>query len=302
MPHIHSMIMPSILDGITNGRLPTSIMMEIPSERDSNPAGYQLVIPAAKAYIAMHAHARNDGVILKPTSSVDTYRPFMIQELTYYARYSVDGTCSGCKTCVGYGRRCKQIQSNGKCPATAACPGTSNHGWGLAVDTGTELDGDYAAEPINATTLDWLDQYAWTYGFSWALLPEEPWHIQYCTGDKTPPAVYAYWNPPVPPTPPLPSNMEDVSKIKRVVGSTATLNITGSLATWVKDGDAVNYLIYSGLAEDGRFDANGNPNDVPLYALKGLTLIGSVGAYSVEVGPPRRDIEVRAEHFSDQIV
>lgn len=293
--HVKPVVMPSILNGHTNGQLPDSILMPIPSGRPIQSANYRMVIPAARAYIAMEAHARWDGIILKPVSTVDTYRSFAFQEAVYLARYAVDGTCGGCKTCTGYGTRCKKRQANGLCPATAACPGTSNHGWGLAIDVGTELDGDVDPEGIDGKTLAWLDRWAWDYGFSWELLPEEPWHIRYCTGDATPKAVNDYWNPPVPPDPPPPSTVDDMSVIKRVEGSTATLNVTGSFATWVRDGNAVNALIYIGLATDGR------DSDIPLYALKGLTLVGPVGDYSVEEGPPRRDVKVEAYHFSGQI-
>lgn len=243
----------------------------------------------------MNSHAKRDGITLKPVSTADTYRPFTVQESTYLVRYDADGTCGGCKTCTGYGTRCKKRQANGLCPATAACPGSSNHGWGLAVDVGTELDGDVGAEGIDGMTIAWLSAYAWDYGFSWSLLPEEPWHIQYCTGDIAPQAVFDFWNPIVPPPPPPPDTIEDMSVIKRVEGSTATLNINGNLATWVRDGHAVNALIYIGLAKDGR------DSDVPLYALKGLTLLGDVGDYSVEEGPPRRDVKVESWHFGGQI-
>jgi hypothetical protein len=245
----------------------------------------------------MEAHARLDGITLKPVSSVDTYRPFSVQESVYLARYSTTGTCGGCKTCSGYGTRCKKRQADGNCPATAACPGTSNHGWGLAVDVGTELDGDVGAEGIDGRTLAWLSSYAWDYGYSWSVLPEEPWHIQYCTGDFVPQAVQDFWNPPVPPPPTPPTTVEDMSEIRRVENSTATLNVNGDTCTWVKDGNAINALIYLGVVKDGR-----DKGDIPLYALKGLTLIGSVGDYSIEEGPPRRDVKVEYWHFGYQLL
>jgi hypothetical protein len=40
--------------------------------------------------------------------------------------------------------------------------------------------------------LRWLAEHAPDYGFSWELLPEEPWHLHYCPGDKVPAAVVAY--------------------------------------------------------------------------------------------------------------
>ena len=30
------------------------------------------------------------------------------------------------------------------------------------------------------------------FGFSWEVVPEEPWHIRYTAGDNVPPAVQAW--------------------------------------------------------------------------------------------------------------
>jgi LAS superfamily LD-carboxypeptidase LdcB len=49
----------------------------------------------------------------------------------------------------------------------AARPGTSKHGWGVAVD----LD-------LNNQAQQWMRQNAHNYGFS-ANVPREPWHWQY---------------------------------------------------------------------------------------------------------------------------
>jgi LAS superfamily LD-carboxypeptidase LdcB len=49
----------------------------------------------------------------------------------------------------------------------AATPGTSNHGWGLAVD----LD-------LNPAAQQWMRDNGWRYGFV-EDTPREPWHWAY---------------------------------------------------------------------------------------------------------------------------
>jgi hypothetical protein len=193
---IRPVVLPFCLEGQKNGQLDPAILAPIPSERATS-TGYQMVLPAARAYRAMHAAAKAKGLTLKPVSAADTYRPYSVQLAIYQQRYAVDGTCGGCKTCAGFGRRCKKRQSNGSCPATAACPGTSNHGWGLAVDLGVETDGDVAAESIGTASrptpeLTWLSNNADDFGFSWETLPEEYWHLRHYRGDDLAPAVLAY--------------------------------------------------------------------------------------------------------------
>jgi LAS superfamily LD-carboxypeptidase LdcB len=180
---------PSRLAGLHNGRLPDSVLAEIPHERLGERTGYRMVIEAARAYRALHAAARVDNVILKPLFPGDTYRTFEQQKTLFESRYTPNGPCGKCKTCAGYALRCKLCNDEGKPVATAACPGESNHGWGLAVDLGTELDGDLLAERIDGPTLTWLEEHANRFGFSWETVPEEPWHIRYFGGDVLPQAV-----------------------------------------------------------------------------------------------------------------
>ena len=51
---------------------------------------------------------------------------------------------------------------------------------GLAVDVHT------AGEPKR---LNWLIANVRKFGFSWEVVPEEPWHLRYTEGDNPPPAV-----------------------------------------------------------------------------------------------------------------
>jgi peptidoglycan hydrolase-like protein with peptidoglycan-binding domain len=42
--------------------------------------------------------------------------------------------------------------------------------------------------------LNWLIANVKKFGFSWEVVPEEPWHIRYVCGDAMPEAVVAYMN------------------------------------------------------------------------------------------------------------
>jgi hypothetical protein len=116
----------------------------------------------------MTASALKDGVTLK---SVSSYRDYATQEAIFRDRY-VD-SWRPTKSVVWMGVRWyKRVGV-----ATAAVPGTSNHGWGLAVD--------HASSPA---TITWLRNNAYRYGWSWEI-QSEAWHIRYWAGDAIPQAV-----------------------------------------------------------------------------------------------------------------
>jgi LAS superfamily LD-carboxypeptidase LdcB len=72
-----------------------------------------------------------------------------------------------------------QVRLYGQKPALAAVPGTSNHGWGLAVD----LCG--GIEAFGTRQYDWMKANSGRFGFlhpDWAEPGngrEEPWHWEY---------------------------------------------------------------------------------------------------------------------------
>jgi LAS superfamily LD-carboxypeptidase LdcB len=58
----------------------------------------------------------------------------------------------------------------------------SKHMLGVAIDvTGA-----------NGKRLEWMFNNIEKFGFSWEVVPEEPWHIRYVAGDATPQAVLAW--------------------------------------------------------------------------------------------------------------
>jgi len=117
-----------------NGRIPTDALAPI------GDGGHRLAAPAASAFDGLQAAARRDGVTIGVT---DSYRSYDAQ--------------------VDVARR-KGLYSQG---GLAAQPGTSQHGWGLAVD----LDLDSRAQ-------EWMRANAARFGFV-EDTPREPWHWAY---------------------------------------------------------------------------------------------------------------------------
>ena len=118
-----------------NGRVPASALSEV-----GGLDGHRLWTPAARSLEALRAAAARDGVRIGVT---DSYRPYDVQ--------------------VDLARR-KGLYSQG---GLAAVPGTSDHGWGIAVD----LDLDDRAQA-------WMRTHAGRYGFV-EDVPREPWHWAY---------------------------------------------------------------------------------------------------------------------------
>lgn len=175
---------PAVLSGQSNGKLPGSIMLDTPG-RAGGPE-VRLVEPAARAWRAMTAAAAKAGHVLKATSATDSYRPYADQERIFRNRYTTT-YLAGRPTKRWQGRIWYQLPNT----AVAAVPGTSNHGWALAVDIGEERDGDAGTESIDQGTVNWLVAHADEFGFS-AELQSEPWHWRYFAGDAIPAAVLAY--------------------------------------------------------------------------------------------------------------
>ena len=163
--------MPKDLKGIEPGKLPDSLLRPIKS-------GGKLHWLAANAWDAMVAKAKADGLELKPTSSGDLYRSYESQKTGFLSRYTldkVDGTST--KTFEGKTWYLK------KGMAMLATPGKSMHNLGIAVDVHS------AGEPKR---LNWLIANVKDFGFSWEVVPSEPWHLRYVCGDTPPPAVVAF--------------------------------------------------------------------------------------------------------------
>lgn len=194
---IKTMVFPSTLKGVENGKLPPHLLTKI------GVGSAQCEKTAARSFIAMFAEAkRTIGVDVR---HVGHYRTFQEQlnlflsryEPTNIATYSVTPSAHRKKwdAAKEYGHSTvywrKKKNPNGSYPATAASPGASNHGWGLAIDIAEEYDGDPQPDPIRDRFVEWLVGNAHRYGIS-AELQSEPWHWRYVAGDNIPLATRQY--------------------------------------------------------------------------------------------------------------
>lgn len=147
-------VLPAQLRGVANGRIPNKFLA---------PCGigsFVLVEPAAGAMRALVAAADADGVTIAATG---TYRSYAQQEQLFVSRYTTT-PLENRPTKNWNGTTYWQQPRT----AMAAVPGTSNHGWGLAVDVDV-------TEPATAA---WMRANAYKYGFVEAV-PREPWHWEY---------------------------------------------------------------------------------------------------------------------------
>lgn len=219
-------IVPADLKGRSNGLLPKELLRPI------KPTG-QLHHIAARAWHAMRAAAWKDGILLSLSQG---YRTYSQQETLFKSRYTTD---------VLPGRPTKNWQ--GKVwyqrprTAMAAVPGTSNHGWALALDLAIDADGDEAFEwpvkSLDKKAVDWLLKNADKYGFAWEL-QSEPWHLVYVAGERLPQAVLDYEGGVVPPGPSLDAVAAGIDAAKK---HRLKLGSGGSKATQAER-DAVIWL------------------------------------------------------------
>ncbi len=163
--------MPAALKSVEPGKLHASLLRDIPT-------GGKLFYLAADAWNAMVEAAKADGVELKPTSSGDLYRSYDSQKAGFLSRYSLQDTGTGStKTFEGKTWYLK------KGMAMLATPGKSQHNLGLAVDI---------ANASEKKRINWLIANVEKFGWSWEVVPSEPWHIRYVCGDAVPQAVKDY--------------------------------------------------------------------------------------------------------------
>lgn len=162
---------PADLKGVAPGKLPDSILRPVKG-------GGKMHWIAACAWDCMVEAAKADGIELKPTSAGDTYRTYESQLVGFKQRYQLE-PIAGQSTRTFEGK--KWFLKKGMAPLAA--PGTSQHNSGLAVDVSN------AADPKR---LKWMIANVRKFGFSWEVVPEEPWHLRYTEGDNPPPAVAEY--------------------------------------------------------------------------------------------------------------
>lgn len=167
--YIKKVTPPADVAGLRPGRFPESLLPRVD--------GGRLHWLAANAWKALKAAAAVDGVELKPTSAGDLYRSYDSQLAAFRQRY-VETEIPGQSTRTFEGK--KYWLKKGMAPLAA--PGTSQHNSGLAVDVHT----------ASGERLKWMIANCAEYGWSWEVVPQEPWHIRYVEGDNVPDAVKAW--------------------------------------------------------------------------------------------------------------
>jgi hypothetical protein len=180
---VRDVVKPAAIRGRQNGKLPTDLLGVVAGLAGGPTV--RLVDPARRAWRALSAAATQAGHTLKATSTNDSYRPYAVQERIFRERYT--NTPNGTPAKHWQGKKWFLKPDF----AAAAVPGTSNHGWGLAVDTGEEKDGDTGTRSLDTTTLDWLVDNEERFGFSHEIQSER-WHIRYFAGDDVPAAVHQF--------------------------------------------------------------------------------------------------------------
>jgi LAS superfamily LD-carboxypeptidase LdcB len=170
------LIMPSDLEGQKNGEIKPALLRDIKA-----PNG-KLHSLAATAWNALQLAAYFDGIELK---HVGAYRPLTQQTALFNERYEAKPNFRKPQVTRKYNGQVWFLKQGF---APAGTPGTSNHGWGLAIDVAS----------ASGKRLEWLlgdgfsTSNALKFGFSWEVkngANAEAWHIRYVCGDNLPQAV-----------------------------------------------------------------------------------------------------------------
>ena len=174
---VAKMVLPQDLKGCENGKIPARLLRPIA------PSG-QMHHYAATSWAMLRELAAEEGLDLV---HVGDYRPYTQQVALFMSRMKPfpDAKRNVQVTRIFNGE--KWFLHVG---APVATPGTSNHGWGLAIDAALRTkDGvvTISTKPKGAkrSGLQFLLAEAPALGWSWEV-QVEPWHIRYVAGDKTP--------------------------------------------------------------------------------------------------------------------
>ena len=136
--------------GYANGRIPADVLCPLEFA-----PGHMLRCDAAERFTALNAEFEQEFGY--PIPITDSYRSYELQVAVAHTK-----------------------------PHLAAIPGTSNHGWGLAVDLGNPIAGGGSPEYV------WLRLHGPDYGWdnpSWAQLggaKPEPWHFEFFAAGSIP--------------------------------------------------------------------------------------------------------------------
>ena len=171
---IKKLVMPADLVGTTNGKLPRKVLTKI------GPSG-KMYWQAANSWERLRTLASEEGLTL---CHVGDYRPYEQQLSLFESRMKPYPNAKVAKqTTREFNGKTYYLHTG----APVATPGTSNHGWGLAIDAALNVDGKVVTittkpPQCKRSGLAFLLKVAPTLGWSWEL-QSEPWHIRYVLGD-----------------------------------------------------------------------------------------------------------------------
>jgi hypothetical protein len=230
--------LPANLGGTTNGQLPAAILAELEAPGRPLARAHTQTVRSWRALVAEVAD--RFGEALTVTSTADAYRSYTVQKRTFEDRYTTT-YLPGRPSKMWNGTRWYQKPGT----AMAAVPGTSNHGWGLALDICLWRNDAIVSITANTNLFGWLLVNADLFGFSWEA-QSEPWHLRLFTGDHTPAAVLDFETPPPPPTPPPALEHDDMAHMSRSPEGVVWVIATACSSTfWVTE-DQHNYLKATG--------------------------------------------------------
>jgi hypothetical protein len=183
----HAMTLPADLPVARNGRLfPHELVLVL----FPGVGMFGLHRRAARCWNMMALACWNDlgrGDQLTCVSAADVYRTFDIQERVFFMRFwrLVTSTIKRIYQGITYWKKPGVAQ--------VATPGTSNHGWGLAIDVGVWLATAGPKSKVQALANNrrvhaWMLANAPTFGF-YDNVSSEPWHWEFCMGDVVPQRV-----------------------------------------------------------------------------------------------------------------
>ncbi len=164
---VAALVRPADLRGQANGELEAHLLTPVDG-------GEVLHHAAAGSWMAMRQAAHGDRVSI--AVGADAYRPLVTQVAIFLDRYI---PVTSHRTGARWWREQWWVKKAGV--DRAAVPGTSNHGWGLAVDVA-------ACRTENTVACRWLKENAHRFGWS-AEIQDEPWHWRAVHGDVVPATV-----------------------------------------------------------------------------------------------------------------
>ena len=173
------LVKPSALNPYKNGQLPQALLAPVLT-------GGVMFAPVAVQFNRMYEAAKAAGFKLK---NVGDYRSFEGQLTMFMDRYVTTDTGTGVTR--KYEGKTWWLKK-GKAPSAAPDPTGargSNHGWGLAIDLGYDVNGKLTG--MGGACFEWLCANAPKFGFylqgnDRKSKEFEAWHWQYCLGDASP--------------------------------------------------------------------------------------------------------------------